>query len=128
MKRLLVAMLCVSALAPFAYSMTVVNRNLQEKPAQEEKDKKIYDIYIGQYEVAKDFILTVTNESGKLMGQPTGDAKAEFKAEETPDRFFSATVDAHLKFARNDKDEVTGVVVTIGGKDYWARKIINPKK
>jgi hypothetical protein len=79
--------------------------------------------YIGQYEVAKDFILTITNEDGKLMGQPTGDVKAEFKAEGTLDRFFSSTVDAHLKFARNDKDEVIGVVITINGKDFWAKKV-----
>ncbi|HEY0405980.1 MAG TPA: DUF3471 domain-containing protein [Pyrinomonadaceae bacterium] len=122
MKRLLVALLCAIALAPFAYGSTF-KRNLQEKPAQEAKDKKAYDIYAGQYEVAKEFVLTVTNDDGKLMGQPTGDEKAEFKAEETPDRFFSSAVDAHLKFARNDKNEITGVVVTIGGKDYWARKI-----
>jgi hypothetical protein len=122
MKRLLVAMLCVTALAPFAYSVTV-NRQIQETPAQEQKEKKNYDVYVGQYEVAKEFVLTMTNDNGKLMGQPTGDEKAEFKPEETPDRFFSSAVDAHLKFARNDKDEITGVVVTIGGKDYWAKKI-----
>lgn len=122
MKRLLVAILCVIALVPFASSATV-HRNLQEKPAQEQADKKAYDIYVGQYEVAKEFVLNVTNEDGKLVGQPTGDTKAEFKAEETPDRFYSSAVEAHLKFARNDKNEVTGVVITIHGKDFWAKKI-----
>lgn len=122
MKRLLVALLCISTLSPLAYSVTA-HRTRQEKPAPDQKDKKSYDNYIGQYEVAKDFILTMTHENGKLMGQPTGDEKAEFKPEEGTERFFSSAVDAHLKFARNDKDEVTGVIVTIGGKDYWAKKI-----
>jgi hypothetical protein len=122
MKRLLGAILCVIALVPFAFGATV-NRNLQEKPAQEQTDKKAYDIYVGQYDVQQKFVLTVTNEDGKLMGQPTGDVKAEFKAEETPDTFFSSAVDAHLKFARSDKNEITGVVVTINGKDFWAKKI-----
>jgi hypothetical protein len=122
MKRLLVALLCAVALSPVAYSATT-NRNLQEKPSQEEPDKKAYDVYVGQYEVAKEFVLTITNDNGKLMGQPTGDEKAEFKAEEMADSFFSSAVDAHLKFARNDKNEITGVVVKIGGKDYWAKKI-----
>ncbi|HEX7999496.1 MAG TPA: DUF3471 domain-containing protein [Pyrinomonadaceae bacterium] len=122
MKRLLVAMLCVSALAPFAYGATL-NRTLQEKPAQEQKEKKNYDVYVGQYEVAKDFILTITNEDGKLMGQPTGETKAEFKPEETAETFFSSEVNARLKFATNAENQVTGVLVSIGGRDYWAKKI-----
>lgn len=122
MKRLLVAMLCISAFSPFAYGMTL-NLKAQEKPAQEQKDKKSYDVYVGQYEVAKGFILTITNEDGKLMGQPTGDVKAEFKPEETVETFFSPEVKARLKFATNDKNEVAGVLVTIGGKDFWAKKI-----
>ena len=122
MKRLLVAMLCVSALAPFAYGMTV-NQQTQEKPAQEQKEKNPYDHYAGQYEVAKDFILTITVENGKLMGQPTGDEKVEFKAEETAETFYSKEVNARLKFATNDKNEVNGVLVSLGGKNYWAKKI-----
>jgi uncharacterized protein involved in high-affinity Fe2+ transport len=126
MKRLLVAMLCMSALSIFA-SGASAKLNAQEKPAQEQKEQKdkkaTYDVYIGQYEVAKDFVLTITNENGKLMGQPTGDTKAEFKAEETADTFYSADVGARLKFAKNEKGEVTGVIVSLGGKDYWSKKI-----
>jgi hypothetical protein len=128
MKRLFVALLCMSVLAPLAYGVTV-NRNVQEKPPQEKKaenEKKSYDVYIGEYEVAKDFILMVTTDNGKLMAQPTGDPKkAEFKPEgkEDEEKFFSSEVNAHLRFARTEKGEVNGVVVTIEGKDYWAKKI-----
>lgn len=125
MKRLLGAILCVIALVPFAFGATL-NRTIQETPKQEQKpqqDKKAYDIYVGQYDVQQQFVLTVTNEDGKLMGQPTGDVKAEFKAEEMSDTFYSSAVEAHLKFARNDKNEITGVVITIGGKDFWAKKV-----
>jgi hypothetical protein len=128
MKRLLVAILCVSALSPFAYGITA-NPKLQEKPPPEkkaEKEKKSYDAYVGEYEVAKDFILMVTTDNGKLMARPTGEPKnAEFKpeGEEAEQKFFSSEVNAHLRFAKNEKGEVTGVVVTIEGKDYWAKKI-----
>lgn len=122
MKRLFIAMLCVSALSTFAYGAPP-NRTAQEKPAQEQKDKKNYDIYVGQYEVPKEFTLTITHENGKLMGQPTGDTKAEFKAEETADTFYSSEVDARLKFAKNEKGEVTGVIVSLRGKDYWSKKV-----
>lgn len=123
MKRLLVAMLCLSALSIFAGGANA-NRNTQEKPAQEQqKNKKNYDIYVGQYEAAKDFTLTITNEDGKLMGQRTGETIAEFKAEETADTFSSAEIKARLKFAKNEKGEVTGVIVSLRGKDYWSKKI-----
>ena len=35
-------------------------------------DPKIYGSYAGQYELAPNFILTVTAEDGKLMAQATG--------------------------------------------------------
>lgn len=124
MKRLFVAILCISALSAFAYGATL-NRNAQETPSQQQQqDKKAYDVYAGQYEAAaKDFTLTITNEDGKLMGQRSGGAKSEFKAEETVDSFSSSEIKARLKFARNDKGEVTGAIVSMGGKDYWTRKI-----
>jgi hypothetical protein len=119
---LLIALLCISALSPLAYGATFSSHTQETKP-QEQKEKKSYDVYVGQYEVAKDFILTITNEDGKLMVQPTGESKAEFKPEETVETFFSQEVNARLKFATNDKNEVTGVLVSIGGKDFWAKKI-----
>jgi hypothetical protein len=124
MKRLLVMTLCACALAPFAYSAT--KRGNKEGVSQEQKeaqkDAKSYDIYVGQYEVAKDFILTITHEKGKLMGQPTGDEKVEFKPE-AADQFFSTAVNARLKFIKDEKGEVTSVVVTLDGKDFLSKKI-----
>ncbi|MGH9903078.1 MAG: serine hydrolase, partial [Pyrinomonadaceae bacterium] len=35
-------------------------------------DTKVYDAYVGEYEIAPTFILTVTKEGDKLMGQATG--------------------------------------------------------
>ncbi len=122
MKRLLIALLCLSALSSFAYG-TPLHQTIQEKPAPEQKDKKNYDAYVGQYEVAKDFVLTITNEKDKLMGQPTNDEKVEFKPEAAAETFFSREVNARLKFVRNEKDEVVGVIVTLGGKDFPAKKI-----
>jgi hypothetical protein len=122
MKRLLIALLCLTALSSVAYG-SPFNRTTQEKPAPEQKDKKNYDPYVGQYEVAKDSVLTMANEGGKLTGQPTNDEKVEFKPEAAAETFFSRDVNARLKFVGNEKDEATGGIVTIGGKDFSSRKI-----
>ena len=57
------------------------------------------------------------------MGQPTGDEKAEFKPQEGPDEFYSSTVNARLKFAKDKAGAVIAVVVTIDGKDFYSKKI-----
>lgn len=121
MNRLLVTILCAIALAGFAQRVAAA-RNSNQQASQEQKDPKSYDDYVGQYQVTRDFILTITNEKGKLMGQPTGDEKVEFKPENEPEQFFSSAVDARLKFVRDEKGEVVGVVVTLDGKDFQAKK------
>lgn len=122
MNRLLVAILCAVALVSFVHSVAA-DHNSYQQTSQEQKDPKSYDAYVGQYEVNKDFILTITNEKGKLMGQPTGDEKVEFRAEKEPEQFFSSEVNARLKFVRNETNEVVGVIVTLDGKEFPAKKI-----
>ena len=131
MKRLFAIMLCVGALAAFAHGQTdkqtqpgAQAKSAQDKTAQEKPAPPSYDVYVGRYEVAKDIILNITNEQGKLMGQPTGDAKIEFKPEAAADQFFSSQENVHLKFVRDEKGEVTSVVVKLDGKDYPAKKLI----
>lgn len=135
MKRLFAIMLCIGALAAFAHAQTdkqtpsapdksAQDKTAPDKAAQEKPAPPSYDVYIGEYEVQPGFVLTITNEKGKLMGQPTGDTKIEFKPEEGADKFFSAQENVHLKFVRDEKGEaVIGVVVTLDGKDFPAKKI-----
>jgi hypothetical protein len=126
MKRLLVAILCLVALSPLASGMSkkLYRPSAQDKSAQEEKKATVnYDDYAGQYEVTKDFILTITNDKGNLMVQPSGDDKAEFKAEDKADQFSSAAVNARLKFVRDPEGKVFGVIVTLDGKEFQAKKI-----
>ena len=91
--------------------------------SQEQKEVKNYDAYIGQYEVAPNFVLTITIENNKLMGQPTGDAKIEFKPEAEADVFSSGQENVQLKFVRDEKAVVVGVIVTLDGKPYPSKKI-----
>ena len=59
----------------------------------------VYDAYVGQYELAPGFILTVTREGDRLMTQATGQEKIEiFPLSET--EFFPKVVDARIRFVR----------------------------
>ncbi len=80
------------------------------------------DKYAGQYQIAPNFIITVTNENGKLMGQATGQPKAELFAESETD-FFLKVVDAQIKFVKDAQGRVTGLVLSQGGRDVPAQKI-----
>ena len=85
-------------------------------------DSKLYDGYSGDYELAPGFIVTITNEDGKLMAQATGQSKNElFASSET--EFFLKVVDAHLTFVRNEQGQVTQLILHQGGRDMPAKKI-----
>jgi len=84
-------------------------------------DPKIYDAYVGQYEIGPNFILTITREGDHLMGQPGGQAKAElFPESET--KFFLKVVDAQVTFVKDDKGQVTDLILH-QGVDQLAKKI-----
>ena len=44
-------------------------------------DHKIYDAYVGRYELGPGFIITITKEGGKLMGEAPGQPKLELMPE-----------------------------------------------
>lgn len=85
-------------------------------------DPNNFDAYAGEYEVQPGFILTITNENGKLMGQPPGDEKLELK-HESGLLFSSEAAGATLTFVTSDSGKVVGVTVSLGGQEYKAKKI-----
>jgi CubicO group peptidase (beta-lactamase class C family) len=84
-------------------------------------DPKILDAYVGQYELAPNFILTMTREGDSLMSQATGQPKFElFPESET--KFFVKAFDAQATFVKDDKGVVTHLILHQGG-DRTAKKI-----
>jgi D-alanyl-D-alanine carboxypeptidase len=90
-------------------------------PAEVRVDPSIYDAYVGQYELAPGFVLTVTREGDHLMTQATGQSKVEiFPASET--EFFLKVVDARVTFVRGPGGKVDQLVLHQGGRDMAARR------
>lgn len=79
------------------------------------------DKYVGEYQVAPNLTITVTNENGKLMSFVTGQPKTELFAE-TETGFFLKTVDAQITFVKNAEGKVTGLLLHQGGRDTQATK------
>ena len=94
-------------------------------------DPRIYDSYVGEYEIAPGFILFVTRDGDKLMSQSlpvplppsaAGQPKSEmFPESETT--FFVKDADAQFTFVKNDKGQVIQVNIQRTTRMFQARKI-----
>lgn len=85
-------------------------------------DPKLYDSYAGEYELQPGFIITITNEGGKLMGAPTGQPKFEL-VPTSPSDFFLKEVNAQISFIKDDAGKVTELILNQNGRKMPAKKI-----
>lgn len=85
-------------------------------------DPKIYDSYAGEYQLAPTFTINITSENGKLMAQATGQPKFQlFPTSETD--FYLKAVPAQLTFVKDDKGNVTELILTQNGRKGTGKKI-----
>ncbi|MBA3442416.1 MAG: DUF4440 domain-containing protein [Pyrinomonadaceae bacterium] len=86
-------------------------------------DPRVYDAYVGQYEIAGNRTLTIMKEGNALMAQSTGQPKYElFPESET--RFFIKGVEVQFIFIRDDAGRASHVVVQQGSQDAQVRRKI----
>ncbi|WP_317170086.1 DUF3471 domain-containing protein [Rhodocytophaga rosea] len=85
-------------------------------------DTKIYASYAGEYELAPGFTITVSQEKEKLMAQATGQGKFEIYPE-TETKFFYKVVDAQISFIKNDKSEVSHLILYQNGQEITVKRI-----
>ncbi|MFQ6045683.1 MAG: serine hydrolase [Gemmatimonadales bacterium] len=84
-------------------------------------DSTVLEDYVGVYELAPEFTLTVTREGARLFVQATGQPRFPvFPESET--EFFYKVVDAQISFERDAAGVVRGLVLHQGGRDLPARK------
>jgi CubicO group peptidase (beta-lactamase class C family) len=106
-----------------------LNAVLHNKPYDIPKEKTIITVdssvlkqYVGEYELAPNFILTVTLEEGKFMVQATGQGKAELYAEKE-NFFFLKVADIQIEFTKNADGKTDKLILHQGGRDMPAKKI-----
>lgn len=77
--------------------------------------------YTGAYQLAPNFILTITQEGDKLFGQATGQGKIEMEAI-SPVRFKAKGVEAQIEFKKDASGKAVALVLYQGGREMEAKK------
>ena len=72
--------------------------------------------YVGDYELAPNFVLTVRLEGDQLITRATGQGDLKFYPE-SETLFFTKDIDAELEFVKNEKGEVTHLILHQSGHD-----------
>jgi CubicO group peptidase (beta-lactamase class C family) len=80
------------------------------------------DKFLGEYELAPGFSITVTREGAQLFCQATGQQRFEVFAE-TPTRFFLKMVDAAVEFYPDDKGAVAKMVLFQSGREMEGKRV-----
>jgi hypothetical protein len=76
-------------------------------------DLKVLDQYLGKYEFAPGAYATVTKEGDALVWKPGGRPKSTLLPL-TDTRFYSKENDAEMTFSKDEKGQVTGVILRLG--------------
>jgi CubicO group peptidase (beta-lactamase class C family) len=85
-------------------------------------DPKIFDSYIGQYEVEPNEVAIISREGDKLFIQEPGQSRLELFPQS--DRsFFLKVRDIEVTFVKDDKGQVTGMDAVVWGQRRSARKV-----
>ncbi len=125
---------CIIVLSNFDHSSTakisqdlaaIVFGEKYEFPKERKEvkvDPKIYEAYVGQYELEPNFIITITKENNRLFAQATGQPEAEIYPE-SEIKFFLKVVDVQMTFIKDDEGKVTQLILHQGGKDQAAKKV-----
>lgn len=85
-------------------------------------DPNLFDAYVGQYELAPGFILTITTEQNRLYAQATGQPQVELFAE-TETQFFITEVDAQITFIQDQQGSVKHLILYQSGQEMTAPKL-----
>jgi hypothetical protein len=89
---------------------------------QAQIDPKSFDGYVGSYQLAPDFILTVTRDGGHFITQATGQGQVEVYPENER-QFFARVVDAQITFVTNRQGRATELILHQGGLDQHALRV-----
>jgi CubicO group peptidase (beta-lactamase class C family) len=85
-------------------------------------DPKLFDRYVGSYQLAPNFSITITREGVHLFEQATGQDKIEIFPQSEKD-YFLKVVDAQITFVTDSQGRATQLVLHQGGLDQHAKRI-----
>jgi serine-type D-Ala-D-Ala carboxypeptidase/endopeptidase len=101
------------------------NAPLYQPPKEHKQvavDPKVLDGYIGQYQLAPNFVMTITRDGTQLFVQATGQPKLEIFPESDRD-YFLKVVDARITFETDSQGRATGLVLHQNGMNQPAKRV-----
>lgn len=94
----------------------------KEVPKEITVDSNILRQYVGEYELAPTFKITVRLVNGSLKAQATGQPQFDLFAK-NENTFFLKVVEAQVEFIKNDKGEVEKLILHQNGQNVPGRKV-----
>jgi hypothetical protein len=85
-------------------------------------DPKLFDGYIGSYQLAPDFVLAVRRDGDHFIAQATGQGPVEIFPEGDHE-FFAKVVDAQITFLTDSQGRATELILHQNGTDHHAPRI-----
>jgi hypothetical protein len=85
-------------------------------------DNSLFDQYVGEYELAPQYTVTVWREGSSYKAQATGQPVYDIFPE-SDRKFFLNVADVTLEFLRDEKQKVTGLVLSMGGHQTPGKKV-----
>ncbi|HEU4638083.1 MAG TPA: serine hydrolase, partial [Candidatus Binatia bacterium] len=85
-------------------------------------DAKVFDTYVGEYELAPGFVMRVYREGEKFMTQATNQNPIEVFAE-SETTFYPKVLQAKLTFGKDAEGKVTALRLNQGGRETTGKKI-----
>lgn len=85
-------------------------------------DPKIFDRYVGAYQLAPDFFITVGKDAERFTTQATGQGQVEIFPESEKD-FFAKAVDAQITFVTDNEGRTTELILHQNGEDHHAPRV-----
>ena len=82
---------------------------------------EMLETYVGKYELAPGFIITITRKEQQLLLQATGQPQFELFASDY-NKFYLKVVEARITFHANDKGKIDSLTLHQNGQDMPARK------
>ena len=84
-------------------------------------EEDILSLYVGDYELAPGFVISISKDGTRLFAQATGQAKNELFAT-TATQYFLKVVDAQIEFIKDGPGKVSKLVLNQGGKKVEGKR------
>ena len=85
-------------------------------------DSKLFDGYVGTYQLAPNFVFTITRDGAHLFAQLSGQPSVEIFPEGDKDYFYKV-VDAQITFITDSSGHATELILHQNGLDQHAKRI-----